>query len=80
MGWGVGWSGMQWGMGGEQDGVGGSERGERRHCCLKLCRLTSFSGVGGCSATGGGENWEGGAALKRSTKNKGTISSQDNFT
>ena len=25
------WSGMKWGLGGEWDGVGCSERGERRH-------------------------------------------------
>ena len=35
-GWEVGWSGMKWGLGGVWGGVGCSERGERRHCCLTV--------------------------------------------
>ena len=36
------WSGMKWGLGGEWDGVGCSERGERRHCCLTVVQTHRF--------------------------------------
>ena len=41
-GWEVGCSGMKWGLGGEWDGLGCSERGERRHCCLTVVQTHRF--------------------------------------